>query len=179
MIFQGIDQLQTEAGTKITIGDGGLFAQTPQNIVVSDRAYEYGSCQNARSVISTPAGMYYISQNQGKIYSVVNTLKEISQNGMKWWFTYFLPYKLTDDFPDYPHTDNPVAGIGCQSIYDNLNSVLYFTKKDYKLRDRYVGLVTYDADTNEFIYNRTRFKLSDDVRSVFFEDASWTISYDP
>ncbi len=179
LIFQGIDQLQTEAGTKITIGDGGLFAQTPQNIVVSDRAYEYGSCQNARSVISTPAGMYYISQNQGKIYSVVNTLKEISQNGMKWWFTYFLPYKLTDDFPDYPHTDNPVAGIGCQSIYDNLNSVLYFTKKDYKLRDRYVGLVTYDADTNEFIYNRTRFKLSDDVRSVFFEDASWTISYDP
>jgi len=180
LVFQGVDQLQTDFGTKITIGDGGLFAQTPQSVVISDKPYEYGSSQDSRSVISTPAGMFYISQNQGKIMAYTGSLTEISQNGMKWWFTLFLPFKLLDDFPDYPHTDNPVAGIGCQSIYDNLNSVLYFSKKDYKLKDQYKGQVIYDSATNQFIYRKTRFKFSDtDIRNIFFDDASWTISYDP
>jgi len=179
LVFQGVDQLQTEFGTKITIGDGGLFNQTPQSVVIADRPYEYGSCQNRRSVISTPAGMYYVSQNQGKIMSYTGNLDEISQNGLKWWFTLFLPYQLIKDFPNYPHTDNPVAGIGCQAIYDNLNSVLYFTKKDYKLKDNFEGRVVYDATTNDFVIDGiARFKLNDPDNPAF-EPASWTVSYDP
>ena len=180
LVFQGVDQLQTEFGTKINIGDGGLFAQTPQSVVVSDKPYEYGSSQDSRSVISTPAGLFYVSQNQGKLFSFSGGLSEVSKQGMKWWFTLFLPYKLLQDFPDYPHTDNPVAGIGCQSIYDNLSSILYFTKKDYQLKDQYKGQVIYDPVTNHFIYRKTKFKFSDeDIRKIFFNDASWTISYDP
>lgn len=179
LVFQGVDQLETEFGTKITIGDGGLFAQTPQNVVIADKPYEYGSSQNRRSVISTPAGMYYISQNQGKIMSYGGNLDEISQNGMKWWFTLFLPYKLIDDFPDYPHTDNPVAGIGCQSIYDNLNTILYFTKKDYQLKPEFKNRVVYDVTTNDFVIDKVaRYKLNDPDNPAF-ESASWTISYDP
>lgn len=179
LVFQGVDQLQTDFGTKITIGDGGLFNQTPQSVVIADKPYEYGSSQNRRSVISTPAGMYYVSQNQGKIMSYSGNLEEISQNGMKWWFTLFLPYKLTLDFPDYPHIDNPVAGIGCQSIYDNLNSVLYFTKKDYSLKAEFKDRVTYDASTNDFVIDRVaRYKLND-PNNPAFDSASWTLSYDP
>jgi len=179
LVFQGVDQLQTDFGTKITIGDGGLFNQSPQSVVISDREYEYGSSQNLRSIISTPAGMYYISQNQGKVMSYVGNLDEISQNGMKWWFTLFLPYKLTQDFPDYPHTDNPVAGIGCQSIYDTRNSILYFTKKDYQLKPEFKGRVVYDPTTNDFVIDKVaKFKLNDPDNPAF-ESASWTISYDP
>jgi hypothetical protein len=179
LVFQGVDQLQTDFGTKITIGDGGLFNQAPQSVVIADKSYEYGSSQNRRSVISTPAGMFYISQNQGKIMAYGNNLEEISQNGMKWWFTLFLPYKLTDDFPDYPHTDNPVAGIGCQAIYDNLNTILYFSKKDYQLKPEFKDRVTYDAVNNDFIIDKlARFKINDPDNPAF-ESASWTISYDP
>ena len=177
LIFQGVDQLETEFGTKITIGDGGLFSQTPQAVSVADKQYEYGSSQNRLSVISTPAGMFYVSQNQGKVFTFSGGLSEASQNGMKWWFSEFLPYKLLIDFPDYPHTDNPVAGIGCQSIYDNESTVLYISKRDFKLREQYKGLIKYNPKTNEFLYgNRTTVKLGD---STFFEDASWTVSYDP
>lgn len=176
LVLQGIDQLQTESGTKITIGDGGLFAQTPQSVVIADDPYEYGSSQNRRSVISTPAGMFYMSQNQGKVFNYTQGLTEISQQGLKWWFTLFMPYKLTIDFPNYPHQDNPVAGIGCQSVYDNQNSVLYFTKKDYKLKENFVGQVTYDDNQNAFIYNNIPFGLGD---PILFDDASWTVSYDP
>jgi hypothetical protein len=176
-LFQGVDQLQTEAGVKVTLGDGGLFTQTPQSVAVADAEYEYGSCQNKRSVVATPAGMFYISQNQGKIFKFGQDLDEISQLGLKWWFVLYLPYKLTEDFPDYPHQDNPVAGIGCQSMYNNRDGIVYFAKKDYKLKPEYAGRTTYDAYRNEFIVdNISRFRLGD---PLIFHNASWTVSFDP
>ena len=177
LVFQGTDTLQTDLGTKVTLGDGGLFSQTPQNVVVADAEYEYGSSQNRRSVISCPSGLFYISQNQGKIFSFSQGLKEISNVGLKWWFNKFLPYKLIEDFPLYPHTDNSVAGISCHSIYDNANAIIYFAKKDYKLRPEFKGRVEYNETLDLFIVDRvTRLALGDDI---IFEDCSWTISYDP
>ena len=192
LMFQGTDQLQTDLGTKLTIGDGGLFSQPGQSISNADKSYEYGSSQNRLSVISTPVGIFYISQNQGKIFTYGQGLQEISSAGLKWWFNLFLPYKLTDDFPDYPYQDNPVAGIGCQSIYDSENSILYFTKKDYRLRQvtdpiprvpgtvAYIPLITYGKDNGKGDYftlnGQGRYLLGD---PLLFEDASWTVSYDP
>ena len=192
LMFQGTDQLQTDLGTKLTIGDGGLFSQPGQSISNADKSYEYGSSQNRLSVISTPIGIFYISQNQGKIFTYSQGLQEISSAGLKWWFNLFLPYKLTDDFPDYPYQDNPVAGIGCQSIYDSENSILYFTKKDYRLRQvtdpiprvpgtvAYIPLITYGKDNGKGDYftlnGQGRYLLGD---PLLFEDASWTVSYDP
>jgi hypothetical protein len=176
LAFQGIDQIETTSGTKVTLGDGGLFAQTPQAIVIADKPYEYGSSQSSRSVMSTPAGLFYVSQNQGKIFTYADGLTEISQQGLKWWFSIFLPYKILEDFPDYPHIDNPVAAVGCQSIYDNQNSIIYFSKKDYKLKEEFQGRIYYDAVTNVFRLDKAQVYLGD---PNFFDDASWTISYDP
>ena len=184
VMYQGVDTLQTELGTKVTLGDGGLFSQAPQQLTNADKAYEYGASQNRLSVISTPVGIYYMSQAAGKIFSVGDGLQEISQQGMKWWFTLFLPYKLLVDFPLYPYVDNPVAGIGCQSVFDNTNTILYFCKKDYQLKDQYKGKVSYiplkgDGTGDYFIItgnNTAKFKLGD---TTLFRDASWTISYDP
>jgi hypothetical protein len=184
MMFQGVDTLQTNLGTKITIGDGGLFTQPSQSVSNADKPYEYGSSQNRLSVISTPAGIFYMSQNQGKIFSYGDGLKEVSQSGMKWWFNNFLPYKLTDDFPEYPYQDNPVAGIGCQSLYDNDNTIVYFCKKDYQLKPELKGKVTYvpiDSKRKKDYFTladipNSRFLLGD---PTIFDDASWTISYDP
>jgi hypothetical protein len=188
VMYQGVDTLQTDLGTKITIGDGGLFSQPGQFASNADKPYEYGSSQNKFSIIGTPAGIYYISQNQGKIFLYSGALKEISQAGMKWWFTYFLPYKLTEDFPDYPWQDNPVAGIGCQSTYDNQNSIVYFSKKDYQLKPefkgkvQYIPLITRGKQKGQGDY----FTHTDYPGSVFllgdeflFLPASWTISFDP
>ena len=184
LMFQGLDQLQTDLGTKLTIGDGGLFSQPAQNATIADKPYEYGSSQNRLGIISTPVGIFYISQNQGKIINYTQNISEISQAGMKWWFNLFLPYKLTEDFPEYPWQDNPVAGIGCQSIYDNMNTVLYFCKKDYKLKDSLKGQVQYvplRADKTGDYFTiigqpGTRYLIGD---NRIFENASWTASYDP
>lgn len=184
LMFQGVDTLETDLNTKITIGDGGLFSQPQQSVSNADRAYEYGSSQNRLSVISTPAGIFYMSQNQGRVFSYSQGLEELSQAGMKWWFILYLPYKLIQDFPDYPWQDNPVAGIGCQATYDSSSSILYFAKKDYLLKSQYKDRVTYrplnsDGTGDDFILDNntnSRYNLGD---PFLFDDASWTLSYDP
>ncbi len=149
VMFQGTDQLQTDLGTKLTIGDGGLFTQPMQNLVNSDREYGYGACQNKLSVVNTPIGTFWISTNQGRIFYFGNNLEEISMQNMKWWLINFLPYQLTKDFPNFIYKDNPIVGIGCQTVYDNANGLIYFTKKDYKVRND-APTLNYNPETNSF-----------------------------
>ena len=187
VFYQGVDNLKlSESGTKVIVGDGGLFQQQVQSTSAADRSYEYGSSQNRFSVISTPVGLYYISQNQGKVFTYSESLQEISDAGLKWWFSLFLPYKLTEDFPDYPNIDNPVIGIGCTGVYDNINQVLYFSKKDYKLKEEYKGKVRYNSDKDYFSLldvngnaSPTIYTLKTLLTAGIVEDASWTVSYDP
>jgi hypothetical protein len=177
--FQGTDQLQTGLGTKLTIGDGGLFSQPMQQVINTENSYEYASCQNRLSVINTPAGLYWMSQNQGKVFTMSgNGLKEVSNSSMKWWFNQFLPYRITEYFEDFELLDNPVVGVGCQSMYDNENGLLYFSKRDFKLKDTFTkDQFTYQGGY-KFTYNPTGLTV-DLGDPLFFEDASWTISYDP
>lgn len=194
VLYQGVDTLQTDLNTKITIGDGGLFSQPGQSASNADRPYEYASSQNKWSVISTPAGLFFASQNQGKIFKYAGGLNEISQVGLKWWFSLFLKYKLTQHFPDYPWQDNPVAGIGIQSVFDNENTILYFCKKDYDLKPELSGRVKYIPLVKECYINADGIVIPKGTGDYFtldgkgiyqlgdpllFDSASWTISYDP
>lgn len=172
--FQGIDQLQTDGGVKLTIGDGGLFKQPLQNVYNADKAYEYGSCQSRLSVINTPVGLFWISQNQGKIFSLGQG--EISAKGIKYWLAEYLPYQILKDFPTFELLDNPVIGVGCQAIYDNEDGTVYFTKRDFKLRTDITDTVTYVGEDNFLVNGILPIKLG---HTSYFEDSSWTLSYDP
>jgi hypothetical protein len=132
--FMGVEELKMDGtGAKITIGDGGLFQQALQSITNVDESFEYGSNQGRYCSINTVHGVFWISQNQGKVFLYANQLIEISASeGMRWWFAKYLPSELLKAFPDYPLYDNPVIGVGVQMMYDNTNDVLYITKKDYK-----------------------------------------------
>ena len=136
LLFEGVDTLTTDLDTKLTIGDGGLFSQPMKQITTADLPHEYGSCENSRSVINTPAGIYYISQAQGKIFNVSGQgLNNIADAGMKQWFNTYLPSRLLAAFPEIEGTDfadNPVVGIGCQAVYDPNYDIVYFSKKDYE-----------------------------------------------
>ena len=173
----GVDQLQTGAGTKITIGDGGLFAQPFQSLVNSDDDYEYGSCQDTRAVINTPYGTFWMSRDNGKIMQYTgNSIVDISMNGMRMWFAQNLPSVLLAQFPNFFDKENPVIGVGCQAVYDNQYDILYFMKRDYKALQG----VKYDSVVKQFYidrqYGAEYIELGD---PTYFENCSWTISYDP
>tara|TARA_R110000782_G_scaffold70527_2_gene141678 strand:+ start:2011 stop:8361 length:6351 start_codon:yes stop_codon:yes gene_type:complete len=180
--FQGLDELKTSLDTKITIGDGGLFSQPFQNITNSDLSNEYGSCESLRSVMNTPMGLFYISQAQGKIFHYAGRgLDPISNKGMKWWFNKYLPSQLIKQYPELEYSklgDNPIVGVGCQSIYDPNDDIAYFMKKDYRVKSDWVKEITYSEElgfTLDAIGGRIPITLGD---PVYFDDASWTISYD-
>tara|TARA_B110000046_G_scaffold27360_1_gene27737 strand:+ start:2909 stop:9019 length:6111 start_codon:yes stop_codon:yes gene_type:complete len=179
-MFQGLDTLKTGLDTKLTIGDGGLFSQPFQNIANSDLSNEYGSCESLRSVINTPMGLFYISQAQGKIFNYAGKgLEAISNNGMKWWFEQYLPSQLIKQYPALEQSvlsDNPIAGVGCQTIYDQNDDIVYFTKKDYRVKSGFISQITWNEETGWLFRNRDNITLGN---PIFFEDCSWTISYDP
>jgi len=176
-----VENLELDLGTKINIGDGSLFSQPLQSFSNADAAYQYASVQDPLSVVSTPLGVFYIAQSQAKIFAIGESLEELSNAGMKWWFAKYLPYKLLEDFPDFDLVRNPIAGIGCQTSFDNKNQIIYFTKKDYSLRDLIpTGLVYDKADTFFKVINGQVTTLPVTLGDpLYFEDASWTISYDP
>jgi hypothetical protein len=169
--FTGTESMQLDGGTKITIGDGELFHQPLQNIFNAELPFEYGSCQNRLGVINTPAGLFWISQNQGKIFQM--GAGEITA-GVKYWMSEYLPYKLLQYFPNFELTDNPVIGIGCQAMYDSTYATLYFTKKDFIPRPN--TNLTYIGGNRFRTRTRLIVRLGD---PRYFEDVSWTISYDP
>jgi hypothetical protein len=174
--FAGVDQLQTNNGIKVTIGDGGLFGTPQQATSNAEPVYEYGSCQSLYGVINTPAGLFWISQNQGKVfqYGGQGGLDEISRSNMKWWFANYLPSFLLKQFPDFQLKDNPVSGVAAFLTYDNTNDILYVCKKDYRLKPEYLNEVVY-VDTNVFKRGNTTIYLGN---PVYFDDASFTVSYD-
>lgn len=174
-VFPGIDQLQTENGIKVNIGDGGLFTGNLQSVFNSDIVYQQASCQSVNSVLNAPSGLYWVSQDQGRIFHYKNGINEISRNGMKWWFAKYLPSYILKDFPTFELYDNPVMGVGVITAWDNTNEILYVCKKDYRVKDEYRGKVRYDA-ADRFKINNLTIRLSD---PQYFEDASFTISYDP
>jgi hypothetical protein len=178
-MFQGVDTLRTSLDTKLTIGDGGLFSQPFQNIVNADLSNEYGSCESLRSVMNTPAGLFFISQAQGKIFHFTGqTLDPISNAGMKWWFNKYLPSQLVKQYPQLeasPLSDNPVVGVGCQTIYDPNDDIVYFMKKDYRVKATYIADVTY-TENRGFALLGNPITLGD---PIYFDDCSWTVSYDP
>jgi len=178
-MFQGLDTLKTSLDTKLTIGDGGLFSQPFQNIVNADLSNEYGSCESLRSVMNTPVGLFFISQAQGKIFHFTGqTLDPISNAGMKWWFTKYLPSQLVKQFPELefsPLSDNAVVGVGCQTIYDPNDDTVYFMKKDYRVKATYIANVTY-SEIGGFKLSGNPITLGD---PIYFDDCSWTVSYDP
>jgi hypothetical protein len=131
--FVGVDTLQTQGGVKFTIGDAGLFQQNMQSIVNADDAFKYGSCISSKSAVNTPYGLFWVSQETGKVINYTGGgLQEVSKDGMKYWFLQNLPSPLLTAYPNFPLYDNVIEGISVQSVFDSQYDLLYITKKDYK-----------------------------------------------
>lgn len=174
MSFMGLEELKVDGtGAKITIGDGGLFQQPMQAVTNVDESFEYGSNQGRYCSINTVHGVFWVSQNQGKIFLYANQLKEVSAAaGMRWWFARYLPSELLKVYPTYALYDNPVKGVGVQMMYDNTYDIIYITKTDYLPLNPNLQLNTAN---NEFALNGTPIALTN---TNYFKPASWTASYD-
>ena len=171
-IHPGVDELQTEGGLKITLGDGGLFAREPQNMTNTD--FDYSECQSSQGIVSTPYGVFFISQRQGKLFLIDDSPKDIS-SPLKWHLAEYLPSRLLRDFPGFELSDNPMIGVGCTAVYDNINEVVYFSKVDYEIKPEYKSRITYLSKNIFLLDNRVKVLLQN---PTYFNSASFTLSMD-
>jgi hypothetical protein len=174
-VYPGVDELQLKSGTSITVGDGGLFARQMQRYSNADKELEYGSCQSRRGAVNTPHGLFYLSQDQGKAFKVGKGLQEMTVKNNKYWFNQYLPIQITQDFPDYDLLDNPVAGVGCQALYDNEWGFVYFCKRDFRVKPEWKDKMIYEGNGLFLVDQITRTQIGN---PIYFDDASWTVSFD-
>lgn len=176
----GLQTMPSSSGIEYTVGTGALFDQPLAQVSNTDQSLQYGGCQSRLSVINTPHGVFWVSQNTGKVFNYTGDMRDITP-GLKWHLSQYLPSKLLQQYPDYPLKDNPVVGIGVQCIYDNVNEILYICKKDYRAWDK--DSIRYNSTRGSFqyLYNTGTEVIPVDVEltdSIYFEDCSWSLSYD-
>lgn len=169
----GRDFLQLEAsGRKITIGDGGLFAQDPRESFPTDE--NYGACTSRYAFSANRFGRYYPSESKGMIMNFGEGLDDITDQGISFWCKNYMPIFLYRYFPDYPQIENPISGVGYLITFDSSYKILYITKRDFSPKKEFQQDITYSD--SKFFYKTREVSLRD---SNFFNDISWTLSYSP
>lgn len=180
-ISMGRDFLELEgSGRKVTIGDGGVFAQDPREVMPTDN--NYGACNSRYAFSNTHLGRYYPSERQGRILNFGPTgrggesLDDITHQGISYWCKNYMPIALYDYFPTYPKVENPVNGVGYLTAFDSFYETIYITKRDFSPKREFIEDITYDEGENVFRYRDDVISIRD---SRFFNDISWTLSYSP
>lgn len=155
----------------VTIGDGGLFAQDPRELMPTSN--NYASCTSRFAFSNTHLGRYYPSENQGRIINYGESLDDITREGMAYWCKNYMPIFLYKYFPNYPEVENPISGVGYLTVFDSFNETVYITKRDFSPKFKEI---IYDHIKKSFFYQGLAISIRD---SKYFTDVSWTLSYSP
>jgi len=135
--------------------------------------------------VSTPYGHFFVDAKRGRIFQLdqngqnIEPISEVIQgkpSGMKNWFREHLPFKILKYIPDLD-IDNKFKGLGINMWYDDRQSRVFITKRDYILQA--------GVDKADFTFNKETQKLFYEETEVYFDntelfkDVSWTIAYKP
>lgn len=154
---------------KITIGDGGLFAQDPREVMPTETSY--GSTLSRYAFKNTHLGRFYPSVNLTQIFEFNEGIRNITEQGMYFWHNKYMPIQLAEYFPTYSNLDNPISGIGYIMALDATYELIYITKRDFIPKYKNI-----EWDGQNFMFYGMPISLRD---SEYFDDISWTISYNP
>lgn len=118
------------------LGTGGMFYQRPLEFKSTDLGF--AGTQNTE-ILSTPYGHFWVDAKRGRVFQVDQNggnLEPISETvggkptNMKQWFREHLPFKILKYYPNVD-IDNKYKGLGVNMWYDDRNSRVFITKRDY------------------------------------------------
>jgi len=178
---KGKEDLNLSDTSSVALGSGDLFENEPDEVLFTDRGY--GGTLSQFSVATSRYGHFSVDKMTGKVFLLAKELEEVSNYGLK----EFLLRRLTSwsllEYGLPSNIDIPTIGIGIISTWDPKYARFILTKLDKMPTDAFISLHTAgDLDWNEYsrhFINTDTADLIDWDDAIYFEDASWTISYYP
>jgi hypothetical protein len=135
--------------------------------------------------VSTPYGHFFVDAKRGRVFQLdqngqnIEPISEVIQgkpSGMKNWFREHLPFKILKYIPELD-TDNKFKGLGINMWYDDRQTRVFITKRDYVLQ---AGVnkanFTFNKETKQLFYSGNEVYFDN---TTIFKDVSWTIAYKP
>lgn len=187
------ESLQSNS-VSIYLGTGEFMSVSPQKM--SSAPNGFGGCSSILANCNTEYGMFWVDQENQKIFSYSSDLDIISNKGLSQWFrenlTSYINQYFRENFNiNYPLLDTyGVFGAHISIAYDPLLDRVIFHKKDYlPLFDFEIydpsktyldGSIVFDVENNRYMELNTSSPSA--IIASFdpdnFEDKSFTISYD-
>ena len=157
------------------IGNGSMFSPEPRELITVDGGY---AGTQSSSFLRTKFGNFWVDSKRGFVYNLSQTVDEVTKNKMFTWFQDNLPFELLKQFPTYPYADcaGYRDGLGVVITFDSSHNLVFITKKDYKAID---GKNIQLNQNNQFIIPGAHSNIIHVDDPLYFENKSWTISYNP
>lgn len=124
----------------LNTGTAGIFAKRPSEFKTTDLGF--AGTQNT-DICSTPYGHFWVDAKRGRVFQTDQNGKDLQvvseqignqPSNMKQWFREQLPFKILKKFPQVD-IDNKFKGLGMNIYYDDRFSRVFFTKRDYVVKD--------------------------------------------
>jgi hypothetical protein len=134
----------------------GSYGEIPAQKIVDDDTGNSAGTYHKWSAIKTPEGIFFVSENQRKIYLFNGRqLNPISNMGLTNWFQNNTTLLLDKSYYDstgkkYKFRDNPSNpfGSGFISTYDTTKQRVIFTKKDLLFKQEILNNTDFELCTN-------------------------------
>lgn len=200
-------QEERSTGDLVTyIGTGAFFSIPPKKM--TDNLIGSGGTQHKWACINLDEGLIIVNEIEGKISlfdgQKFNNLSAIGnerwfKNHLKDFFAYQFKQLIGIDFPNINNHASPY-GVGIHVAYDEFYNRVIFTKRDFMILPAYIagfqvvtssggilpgsiapGVLIFDLSVNKFIItgtNSSTYTVVGFDSSAYFENKSWTFSFD-
>ncbi len=140
------------------IGTGSYFSIPPQK-VMDDSSGRSAGCTDKWSIVKTPFGVAYASEQQGNFFSFNGqTVKNLSLTGVESYHRENIPFKNVNQKEFLRNAMGQEYACGIISAYDQRFERMIFTKKDWSFEENLITttnlgdfkLLAYDNDLYVF-----------------------------
>ena len=196
---KGKQSMKLSDGSESFVGSGDIFTQDPDEVIQTK--FGYGGTQSQWVSLVTKHGYFCLDYRNRRVFMFKDNLYDIGKTGLESWFQDNIPYAL-EQYGLPSGFDNPIAGIGFTSMYDERYDRIILTKRDRKPTQAFLDLYAAGQELQEINNFNTTVQWVDELNSFaiavqahpsiggflytpikfddtdYFTKDGWTVSYD-
>ena len=174
LLYNTLLTINTSNPQAAYIGNPTLFKSSPP-VDFAETDLGYVGSQH-KMLLKIPQGQISVDAKRGQVFLLSpEGAVDLTAfgSGVNRFMTDHMAFEILRYYPD-ADIDNSFKGLGLSGVYDSKYDRVIITKLDYIPQPDYVGVITYNTNTNEFYLGETVVSLTD---LEYFCNRSWTLSF--